>query len=517
MAGPARWVRRGAVGASRSWWLLLLLAFAIAIAIGPAQADWPMYRGPAGNGVSTERIRTDWNTNPPQRLWRTPLTNGLSSVTVSGGRVFTQVRSGSPLGGVEVCVALDAANGRFLWTTTVDQARYPDGGVGGDDGPRSTPAVSGARVYVLGSYLNLHCLDAANGTNIWSKNLRTELGGSVIPWQNAASPLLEGDLLLVNCNASPQALVGLRQSDGGVVWRLHNERMTHATPVPATIQGERQVIFMAQSGPVGVQPSTGRQLWRHPFPYSTSTGASPTVDGDVVYCAAAYARGSGAARLTKTDTGFAVTNVWGPRSTRMIHWSTPVAVQGYIYGLFGSNGGQLRCLDLRDGNYAWEGPDVGLGAILLVDGRLLVASENGEIILAEPDPAAYREVARFEAVNGRIWNSPAISDGVLYVRGTTELAAYSVSRPPPPSLRLGATWDARVRTLQFEIANADGQPIASERASRIQIVQAEDARVPLPQWTPTAVALTLQSGVLRGELKPPERPADLYYVAREDE
>jgi outer membrane protein assembly factor BamB len=207
-----------------------------------------MYRGPEGTGVSSERIRTDWNTNPPRLHWRTPMTNGLSSVSVGGGRVFTQVRRG----GAEYCVALDAATGRFLWTASVGLASYPDGGVGGDDGPRSTPAVRADRVYVLGSYLNLRCLDAATGTNVWSKDLRAEFGGQVIPWQNAASPLLEGDLLLVNCSSTSGALLALRPGDGGVIWRLHNERMTHATPLPATIQDERQVVFLTQSGLVGL-------------------------------------------------------------------------------------------------------------------------------------------------------------------------------------------------------------------------------------------------------------------------
>jgi outer membrane protein assembly factor BamB len=184
-----------------------------------AWTEWPLYRGPQGNGASAERLRTDWNDHPPERRWRTPLTNGLSSVTVSGGRVFTQVRVGSFLEGTEVCVALEADTGRFLWTRPVGQARYPDGGVGSDDGPRTTPVVRGDRVFVLGSYLDLHCLAASEGTTVWSRNLRAELGGSVIPWQNAASPLLEGELLLLNCNAPPRALVALRQSDGEEVWR----------------------------------------------------------------------------------------------------------------------------------------------------------------------------------------------------------------------------------------------------------------------------------------------------------
>ncbi|MBE7500625.1 MAG: PQQ-binding-like beta-propeller repeat protein [Verrucomicrobiales bacterium] len=504
----------------RRWWreagyLGALAGLAIGCGSFAGRAEWPLYRGPHGNGVSEERLRTDWNEHPPERLWRLPLTNGLSSVTISDGRVFTQVRVGGVLDGTDVCVALEAATGRFLWTRPVGQARYPDGGVGSDDGPRSTPVVRGGRVFVLGSYLDLHCFEVADGATVWSRDLRAELGGSVIPWQNAASPLLEGELLLLNCNASPRALVALRQSDGEVVWRSGDERMTHATPVPATILGERQVVFLTQFGAVSVRPLTGEVLWRHRFPYNTSTGASPVVDGEVVYGAAAYARGSAAARVSRTDAGFAAGSVWGPLSTRMIHWSTPVAVGGHIYGLFGQNSGRLRCLDLRDGAYTWEGPNVGLGAILLVDGKLLVATEGGEILLAEPDPTAYREIGRFRALNGRVWNSPAISDGVLYVRGTTELAAFDVGPPRPRVLRLAAHWDPLGRVVSFTVSDAEGQPLLPIQAQAIQLLEASRVGEGA-SWTPVELSWTVADGVLRGEVPvPPEVNGARFYVGRE--
>jgi len=473
-----------------------------------------MYRGPAGTGVSTERIETDWQANPPPRLWRTPLTNGLSSVAVSGGRVFTQVRRGS----TEYCVALDAVTGRFLWTTNVGLASYPDGGVGSDDGPRSTPAVRNGRVYVLGTYLNLRCLDAATGTNLWSKDLRSEFNTDVIPWQNAASPLLEGDLLLLNCNAaSGGALVALQQADGKVAWRRHNERMTHATPVPATIQDERQVVFLTQSGLVAVRPADGIERWRYtPIPYSTSIAATPIVESNTVFYAGAYSMGASAARIERTDVGLNVRQLWPRRSSRMIHWSSPVVLGGYVYGLFGSLSGELRCLDLRNGDYTWQGPQFGLGAILLVDGRLLIATEDGQMVLAEANPVEYRELARFTAVEGRIWNSPALSDGVLYVRGTTELAAYDLAPPAPPALRLTATAESGGTQVVFVVANADGTPIAAARASRIRLVESPTALASPDTWTDSAIALTLRAGQLEGVAEPGVASASRFVRAREE-
>jgi outer membrane protein assembly factor BamB len=477
--------------------LVVLLAGLTASEI--ARADWPLYRGPAGNGVSTERIRTDWDTTPPRLLWRKPLTNGLSSVTLSGGRVFTQVKRGS----TDYALALSATNGTILWTAPVGTANYPDGGVGSDDGPRSTPVVRGDRVFVLGSYLNLHCLDAAGGQKVWSKDLRTEFGGSVIPWQNAASPLLEGEFLYLNLNAGTTRLAALRLTDGSVAWRRHNEAMTHSTPIATTIEGVRQIIFLTQSGLVAVNPADGAQLWRHtPIPYSTSIAVTPVVDSNRVYYAGAYSMGSAAARIVRSGTTWSAQQLVARRSSRMIHWSTPVAVNGYIYGLFGSASGQLRCLDLqKNGDYAWQdGPEFGTGATILAAGKILVAAENGEVVLVEPDPTQYRELTRFQAVNGRIWNSPAISDGVLYVRGTSELAAYDLAAPPPPPLHLSAEFDRAAGRLRFTVANVDGTAIDPGRVDGIELRESLDPSRPRATWSPAGVTLSLGGSVLTGDL-----------------
>src|SRR5205085_7701990 len=141
----------------------------------------------------TEAIRINWTEQPPGLIWKVPLGAGLSSFAVSNGRAFTQVRRHVLQGDREFCVALDANSGAELWATELGVADYPHGGVGPDDGPRSTPSVEGDRVYILTSYLRLVCLEAASGQEVWSHDFVAELGSAVIPWQNAASPLVVGD------------------------------------------------------------------------------------------------------------------------------------------------------------------------------------------------------------------------------------------------------------------------------------------------------------------------------------
>jgi len=400
--------------------------------------DWPQYRGPTHDGVSTESIRTNWTEEPPSELWRVPIGAGLSSLAVAQGRVFTLAKGSSPTGDPrEFVVALDADTGDTLWATDLDEASYPNGGVGDDDGPRGTPTVDGDFVYAFGAYLRLVCLRIEDGSLVWERDFLEELGSSVINWQNAASPLLVGDLIYVNCNApSGGRLTAVNKADGTEAWREHpDDIMTQATPIATTIAGVPQIIFFARSGLVAVDPATGQELWRYPFAYSTSTAASPVVGDDVVYCSAAYSSGAGAVTITHSGETLTAEELWRLRIGAVAnHWATPVYRDGYLYGHYGQSTLDFKCLDLATGDEPWLPPHrgFGYGSVLLVGDKLLVLSGDGELALVEPDPTAYREIARHRALTGKCWNAPAVSNGRIYVRSTREVAALDVAEAPPP-------------------------------------------------------------------------------------
>jgi outer membrane protein assembly factor BamB len=332
---------------------LPVLAF-LCLAFCCEAADWPQFRGANHDGVSTDRITTQWSGSVTNPLWLVPVTNCLGSLAVSGGRVFTQTVR--PNGGTskEVCVALSATNGVELWAVTLDTASY-SGGVGFDDGPRTTPAVDGGSVIVLSSYLKLCRLNATNGAVVWQQDLRTVYGGDVISWQNAASPLVEGGLIFLNANCANSNLMALRISDGSPAWRSQSAPMTHSTPVLATILGVRQVIFATQIGLVSLEAATGNLLWRFPYPFSyfTSLGASPVVWQDMVFvCGArAYSMGSVVMQASLTNNTWTTRQLWWTNNPSA-HWMTPVCSQGFLYGQFGvlqfdSPTAQLKCIDLR--------------------------------------------------------------------------------------------------------------------------------------------------------------------------
>ena len=387
-------------------------------------ADWPAYRGASGDGISTEKLNLNWSAKPPKVLWTVPTNSGFSSFSVGGGRAFTQVLrdiDGAPR---EVCVALEAATGKELWVADLAVGKgYSGGGKG--DGPRATPAVSDGVVCVLTPDLLLQALDAATGKPLWSHDLLKEFSAKNIAWKSAASPVIDGDLVFVMGGGPEQSLLAFNKKSGQLVWKTGTEAITHATPVVATILGERQVIFFCQSGLVSVAEKDGKLLWKFPYAFKTSTAASPVVSGDTVYCSAGYEVGGGACKIAKQGADFTATALWQTPGNSEVpnHWSTPVCKDGHLYGMFSHNKGgvgPMKCVEIATGKIKWAQPGFGVGNVVAADGKILALADNGDLVVVEPSPAAYKELARFKAVAGKCWSTPAVSNGCIFVRSTEE-------------------------------------------------------------------------------------------------
>jgi outer membrane protein assembly factor BamB len=283
---------------------------------------------------------------------------------------------------------------------------------------------------VLTPNLFLHALDAATGRSVWRHELLKEYGGKNIQWKNAASPVVEGELVMVAIGSGGGSYLAFNRTTGTLAWKAGNEALTHSTPAIATIQGVRQVIFIAQSGLVALGLD-GRPLWKHPFKFDTSTAISPVVSGDIVYCSAGYGVGGGACRVAKTGNGFSATQLWykpGNKDTAN-HWSTPVVIDGHLYGMFGfklHNTGPMKCVDIATGAVKWEKPGFGQGNLIVTGGRILALAEDCSLVAIAPSPAGYQEVARTKVLSGKCWSTPAYADGRVYIRGTDDGACLEL-------------------------------------------------------------------------------------------
>ena len=401
-------------------------------------ADWPQYRGPTADGRSPEKIGKPWSSGAVKQVWKVSSEGGFSSFAVAGGRAFTLVLKEAGGAKQESLIALDVNSGRELWFAPLNFAKYDGGGDAGasenkgGDGPRSTPAVSGNQVFTLSSQLALRGFDVATGKVTWTRDLLTEHAGRNIQWQNAASPLIEGGLLFVAGGGSGQSLLAINPKDGAVAWKAFDEKMTHATPTAATILGQRQLIFFVQSGLLSVEPKSGKELWRYPFRFSTSTAASPVVSGDIVYCSAGYGVGAGAVKITRAGEKWAATELYRAPGNKPLanHWSTPVARAGHLYGMFQFKeygNGPMKCVDVATGNVKWEKEGFGPGHLILAGEQLVALSDDGELVLIHPQPGVYQELARADILEGKCWTTPVISNGRIYARSNKEAVCLDVS------------------------------------------------------------------------------------------
>ncbi|MGZ4962983.1 MAG: PQQ-binding-like beta-propeller repeat protein [Limisphaerales bacterium] len=404
-------------------------------------ADWTQYLGPTRNGVSTETGVAKFPSSGPRKLWQHPTPGGFSSFAIGNGIAVTMTLR--EIGGAEqeICLALDTKTGKELWGQAFGVANFLEHGGGGansgkgenkgGDGPRSTPAITKGHVFATSANLVIACFDAKTGKQIWKHDLVKEFAGQNIHWNNAASPVIDNGLVFMAGGGEGQSLLAFEQGTGRVAWKVGHETITHSTPTVATIAGTRQVIFFLKSGLVSVDAKTGKILWKQPFHFNVSTAMSPLVVGDIVYCSAGYQVGSAAYRISKSGDKFTSTELWKqPASVINNHWSTPTVRDGFLYGLFGFKEFgtcPLKCVELSTGNVKWSQEGFGPGGTILAGDTLIVLGDAGQVSLVRADPQAYHELAKFEAVTGKCWNAPALSDGRLYVRSTKEAACFDLS------------------------------------------------------------------------------------------
>lgn len=406
--------------------------------LSAASANWPQYRGPQGDGSSSEKVAA-WPAAGPKVLWKVASPNGFSSFAIGGGKAFT-IEGREPEGvKQEVLVARDAATGKELWARSLGVANYGhDGGNAGTkdnkggDGPRSTPTLVGNTVVTMSATLGLQAFDAATGKSLWSRDLLKDNAGRNIQWQNAASPLFEGGLLYVAGGGPGESLLAIDPANGSVVAKAFDEKMTHSTPTAATIHGQRQIIFFLQSGLLAVEPKTLKELWRYNFPFRVSTAISPVVAGDIVYCSAGYGVGAGAVKIVKSGTSWTAQEIYRVTGDKDLanHWSTPVLKDGHLYGMFQFKAygeGPVKAVEVATGKVKWEQPGFGPGNVVLVGDKVLALSDAGDLVLFAADPAAYKELARTRILDGKCWTTPVVSDGKIFARSTREAVCLDLA------------------------------------------------------------------------------------------
>jgi len=406
------------------------LLTAASLSAETAPAEWGQFRGPNHDGTAPATKVSNWKGAKLKTLWKTDTPTGFSSFAVAGAKAFTIVTGETEGNTGEVLVALDVRTGKEVWSKPLTVIGKYDGGGDagtpenkGGDGPRSTPVVNGDKVYAIDANLGVFCFEAATGKPVWNHDVMKDNAGVQIKWQNAASPVIDGDILMMCGGGAGQALLGLNKDTGKVVWKGENDKMTHATPVIADIHGVHQAIFFTQVGLVGLNPTDGKVLWRADYPFKVSTAASPVVYEDIVYCSAGYGVGGGAFKISKSGSGLSAEAIWRRENECFNHWSTPVVKDGYLYGMFSFKeygAGPMACVDIKTGKDIWKQEGFGPGQLILSGDKLIALSDKGEVVVVEANPEKYVELKRDDVLDGKVWSYPVLAYDRLFARSTKE-------------------------------------------------------------------------------------------------
>lgn len=385
--------------------------------------DWPEWRGPLRDNVSTESgLLREWPVGGPPLVWKaTGLGAGHGGVSVAGSHVFTMGdKSGSAF-----AVALDEASGKVLWTSQM--------GRGGADpaGPRSTPTVDGHRVFVLGQFGDLVCLEAATGKELWRKDLEKDFGGRCGGWKYSESPLVDGEKLICTPGSAQGAMLALNKGTGSLLWQTRGftDAAEYSSPIVEEVWGLRQYIQLTGENVVGVEANTGKVLWRAARHGETATVPTPIFYDNQVYVTSGYGIGCNLFKISKAGDAYSAEPVYANK-VMVNHHGGVVRVGDYLYGY--SDGKGWVCQEFKTGRLVWSNPGVGKGSLTCADGHLYLRSEggNGAIALVEATPKAYVEKARFDQPNrskDNSWPHPVVAGGKLYIRDQDILLCYDVT------------------------------------------------------------------------------------------
>ena len=395
----------------------LLLA---AVACGLLQAaDWTQWRGPTRDGRSAETGWSHtWAGGEPPQAWSAQIGKGLATVVTASGAVFAFGHQD----GSNVVTCLGASDGAVRWRSASKEALMDWQFEGG---PCSTPLHADGRLFVAARSGRVQCLDAATGEVRWERNLPEATGLKIRNWGLNGSPLLSGGRLLLNLGT---AGIALDPSDGSLLWKTGDEENTYTSPVPGTAGG-LEVLFVAGSERLAlVDPANGGLRWQRPFHVSFKAGDPVRTPTGVLFTSLE----TGAFFLRLPAQGEPEKG-WSSGSLGAVT-GTPVLVGGHLYGIFGPNGdkGSLSCLEPDTGRVLWSRKGFGWGSLLAAGDRLITLTDKGEVAVVRANPKKAEVLASFQALGGKCWSAPVLSDGRLFIRNAQgRLVAYALGDGRP--------------------------------------------------------------------------------------
>lgn len=385
-------------------------------------ADWPQWLGPNRDASTREKV-APW-TQPLKVVWRQSVGEGHSSPVVAHDRVYLHTRGNDAT--TEELRAFDVVTGKPVWKSSYPRSNFKS--LFGN-GPRATPVVDRGRIYTFGITGVLACFSVEQGKELWRVDTLKTPDLTPPPLKNlffgaSSSPVVERDSVIVAVGGSQDGNVVAFDKNNGTLRWANGEGSTYSAPIVISQAGKRTVVCLTHAHVAGFCAEEGLYIWRFPFLDKLSeSSTTPVVAGDLVI-ASSITLGTVALKLEKGD----VSKIWmNPDLTS--YFSTPVAIDKHLYIVTGTKPpaifiqATLRCIDVKTGKELWNRPKVGKYHASLLrtgDNKLLLLEEHGDLVLVDPDPTQYRELARSH-ICGNTWAHPAVANGRLYIRDDKEL------------------------------------------------------------------------------------------------
>ena len=399
----------------------------IAYAAAAVAEDWPQWRGPNHDDISTETgLLKDWPAGGPKLAWEVKdLGHGFASVSISGDRIFTAGDKGAE----SFVHALNAADGKPVWSAKLGKA----GEVGQPafEGPRATPTTDGQEVFAVSQWGDLVAYDAGTGKELWRKDYTKDFGGGAPFWGYSESPLIDGEQVIVSPGGNQGAVVALNKKTGSVVWQCKEltDAAHYASLIPADLGGVHQYITLTPANVAGIGASDGKLLWKAPRKGNVAVIPTPIFSDGFVYVTSGYGVGCNLFKVTPDSGKFSAEQVYANK-VMVNHHGGVVKLGDFVYGY--SDGKGWTCQDFKSGEAKWQDKEkLGKGSLVCADGHLYLRQEDkkGTVALIEATPDGYKEHGRFDQPDRsdkNSWPHPVVSGGKLYLRDQDVLLCYDV-------------------------------------------------------------------------------------------
>ncbi len=392
-----------------------------------AAADWPQWRGPARDGKAIRfKAPTRWPEQLTQR-WRIPVGEGHASPLQVGDAVYVFTREGNS----EIARMLDASTGKERWRASYAAPYEMNAAAQGHGkGPKSTPTLSGGRLFTFGISGIVSAFDAKSGKRIWQREFSRDHKTTSPLYGAAASPLVADGLAIVHVGGHDDgALTAFDAATGRTRWRWTGDGPAYSSPILVTRDGVKQVVTQTQRFCVGVGLADGKLLWRLPYttPYDQNS-VTPVAAGNLLIFGGTQ-RPTIGVRLTRKGAAWHAEKSWETRD-QTLYMSTPVFADGRLYGMSERRSGQLFTVEPATGKTLWAG-DGRLGdntSLTDIGSHVLALTVGGDLRVLHKDGVKLVEERRYEVASSATWASPAVVGRSILVKDSSHLTLWELPR-----------------------------------------------------------------------------------------